>query len=1223
MELNKEFKLTYEVYKELLPDISDFLSFLIDLHNQLGNYDVETGCLNKVFDNIKSFEFILTYIDIIHKNFLIHTNGKKSIHPNKYPLLPISPQYNYNLIFKDIQEIVNAYKSNDLVYLSQILSQFVYHLINDSDYFGLTEDDIITVPKKINLSLLMKIVSFCKGTNINNRNSNNKVNNAIKPVKQSISYDIYKKIIPDISDIISYIIDLYKQLVTYQSYDNIIPCMLKILTTNRFRFSNYIYRIKNNYNSYILNNRNIGYIKQYPILAIESIEHYNAIHSDIEDIINSNEESLKDVLEKIVNNILYDNGKKYGFNEATLDLVPAKIKSAEIMKMSDLCSDKNTATTITKSINPAFNYKPILKKEENKFPNSIFAKTKPSVQLKVGNDNPLQFVSKLAGSTGPELHKNTHDKKWVVKKGSALGGFKQTQYESLANDIYAVVGIPVPHHILDEKNKALILEFIEGKSLASIKSSPTFDKIKKDIQKGFVIDALLANWDVIGLNMDNILIPANESSPVRIDNGGTFIFRAQGGKKPFGKAVTELDTLRDKKAAPQASIIFGDLTDTDIDAQIKELIIPNYDKILAVIPAADTELYNLMKDRLDYLVERTVWTNSSQFRNTVKETETPEFIEAVQKGIVAFFKSGKTNNTDIVRHINELLTTHNAIISGGFILKSIGKFKDEKSVDIDIYVPTKNAHRFRNEMQKVFGATTVVKHVVSDSIGFFFKKNSIISVTKFSRSKPSYAEMDIVEVNESTTPINIVKNFDLTFCENWYDGKTVYMTHPEHVANMYGFIENHYLPLLFKKNAVLINRAKKYISRGFKIWINHPQTKKPEDITAEIVDNTFLKGYNFVPANTQRTKTTGKTAFTNEQLYELSEMVPTHINQSRRVNKINMTNIKNVVSTIRKNNLPLVLTKNIVPPHEISSLNRVDQMVISWYTGTGSSYINPFLWKPDVNILRFNEKIFNIIAHKYPNNGQFSEKVYNMQLMYYYFITLYNALQKSINAHIPFIVVRGTQTWYLQEDYTKFYYINSFTSTTTREATATGFGGSSKIYKFYVHPACQYMNITNISQHKQEEEILFNPYHRYMVIGTKGNTKIVVVMPTDLKIPDNFDEFMEWKKTVATMTVKKGGRLFKSNTTLKIQNNIKLKNNNPIIPVINKKLINISSKKMSALNNTRRRNIKTNTTSNTTKNTSNSDRFTEPLPSFPGKAPTEDEMKVIKQMIAYFNEAAE
>ena len=91
------------------------------------------------------------------------------------------------------------------------------------------------------------------------------------------------------------------------------------------------------------------------------------------------------------------------------------------------------------------------------------------------------------------------------------GGLKQTEYEAAANNIYQLVGIPVPRHflhtdILDIENKALVLEFIEGVELGKIVNNAIlFEKAKKELQKGFVIDALLANHDVIGSYMDNII----------------------------------------------------------------------------------------------------------------------------------------------------------------------------------------------------------------------------------------------------------------------------------------------------------------------------------------------------------------------------------------------------------------------------------------------------------------------------------------------------------------------------------------------------------------------------------------------------------------------------------------------------------------------------------------------------------------------------------------------
>ena len=71
----------------------------------------------------------------------------------------------------------------------------------------------------------------------------------------------------------------------------------------------------------------------------------------------------------------------------------------------------------------------------------------------------LSFTAKLSGSTGAELFKNKSGKKWVVKKATLGGGFEQTKYEGIADDIYQLLGVPVPKHKLDITNKALILEY--------------------------------------------------------------------------------------------------------------------------------------------------------------------------------------------------------------------------------------------------------------------------------------------------------------------------------------------------------------------------------------------------------------------------------------------------------------------------------------------------------------------------------------------------------------------------------------------------------------------------------------------------------------------------------------------------------------------------------------------------------------------------------------------
>lgn len=214
----------------------------------------------------------------------------------------------------------------------------------------------------------------------------------------------------------------------------------------------------------------------------------------------------------------------------------------------------------------------------------------------------MKYVKNLAGSTGAKEYVNEANKHWVVKRGSkGHGGVAQVMAEATANDIYEAVGIPVPKHELEEKedDAVLKLEFIQGPTFGQIKDKKARASIKKELQKGFIIDALLANWDVIGLNRDNILIPADGSPPVRIDNGGTFTFRASGKFKPFGPNVYELETMRDPIQAPQAAAVFGTLSDGEVHQQIMEIIQPNFHTILALTP---DRLKTIMAARMDYLL---------------------------------------------------------------------------------------------------------------------------------------------------------------------------------------------------------------------------------------------------------------------------------------------------------------------------------------------------------------------------------------------------------------------------------------------------------------------------------------------------------------------------------------------------------------------------------------------------------------------------------------------
>lgn len=115
------------------------------------------------------------------------------------------------------------------------------------------------------------------------------------------------------------------------------------------------------------------------------------------------------------------------------------------------------------------------------------------------------------------------------KAGQAYG-------EAVANNIYNALGLAAPKSVMfDPENpetkqagRGIANEYMAGTTL---QQHGVTQKLADQILDGAAADILLANWDTIGLVNDNILVTP-EGKPVRIDNGGSLLYRAQGANKP-------------------------------------------------------------------------------------------------------------------------------------------------------------------------------------------------------------------------------------------------------------------------------------------------------------------------------------------------------------------------------------------------------------------------------------------------------------------------------------------------------------------------------------------------------------------------------------------------------------------------------------------------------------------------------------------------------------------
>lgn len=162
--------------------------------------------------------------------------------------------------------------------------------------------------------------------------------------------------------------------------------------------------------------------------------------------------------------------------------------------------------------------------------------------------------------------------------------------EQLADNIYRYLGYFVPD------TKIVRTEGSYGHASEVLPIDATTNRVQ--LKDGFLIDALLANWDIVA-NQENVV--SSGGRLVRLDNGGALLFHARGEKKiDFSIDVTELETMR--KSYPG-------LTEEDIQRQ-KNLLREKFtnkaiDQLVDSVRLGEgdrNKLKELLKRRRDYIL---------------------------------------------------------------------------------------------------------------------------------------------------------------------------------------------------------------------------------------------------------------------------------------------------------------------------------------------------------------------------------------------------------------------------------------------------------------------------------------------------------------------------------------------------------------------------------------------------------------------------------------------
>ena len=227
----------------------------------------------------------------------------------------------------------------------------------------------------------------------------------------------------------------------------------------------------------------------------------------------------------------------------------------------------------------------------------------------------LEKVKDLGGSTGATLMRDPKTgSQFVLKYGQSASHVRE---EFAAGELYRSMGVAVPEAKLFEGTKpALISKHVPGIPLNKYlkeASSGEREIVIGKVREHFAADALIGNWDVAGLELDNILVDAS-GKPWRIDNGGALRFRAQGAAKTadqWNAYPTELWTLRDPTANAQTAKLFGGLDIYGIARQIGAI---DDAKVLAAAPAEVKDMISARLANMKKVSQKALDYEATQFK---------------------------------------------------------------------------------------------------------------------------------------------------------------------------------------------------------------------------------------------------------------------------------------------------------------------------------------------------------------------------------------------------------------------------------------------------------------------------------------------------------------------------------------------------------------------------------------------------------------------------------
>ena len=234
-------------------------------------------------------------------------------------------------------------------------------------------------------------------------------------------------------------------------------------------------------------------------------------------------------------------------------------------------------------------------------------------------------VGRQLGSNMGGVYEDENGKKHYFKQSKTP---EHARNEVLATILYETVGADVlPIRLATGKNAAG--EDVLGTASEWREDFTDFDPedpaMRKLAYDDFAVHAWLANWDVVGLVYDNLMVDG-EGNVVHVDTGGALKFRAQGEPKggAWNEEGSEFATLR---VMGQAGEVFGDMSTADLQNSANKLrkmtdeVIRSAVESVMGVGVDSTDMINTLIARRDNILN--VAFNGDQFVDSGITVESP------------------------------------------------------------------------------------------------------------------------------------------------------------------------------------------------------------------------------------------------------------------------------------------------------------------------------------------------------------------------------------------------------------------------------------------------------------------------------------------------------------------------------------------------------------------------------------------------------------------------